>query len=227
MSTVKGYLRQLLPIGWGALILSFTLSYIHTQSQITEGGVLGLILLLQHHFDLSPAGVSLVLNAGCYILAIKALGRRFFRRSIIGAVCLALGFQLWQLLPIELHWLSQHPVAAAILGGLGVGLGAGLVLRQNASTSGDDALALGIARLSGLRIGLIYLLGDIIILGLSLSYIPLRLIVFSLLSVIISSFTVERLAKAMLPKLKKAASLVRSRPIPSPRANSRLVEERE
>ena len=38
--------------------------------------------------------------------------------------------------------LSGHPLIAAILGGLFVGVGVGLIVRQGGSSGGDDALAL-------------------------------------------------------------------------------------
>ncbi len=72
-----------------------------------------------------------------------------------------------------------------------MGTGAGLVIRQGGSTGGDDALALSISRLTGCRIFLAYLATDITVLLLSLTYIPLRRIGFSIVSVAISSLMVD------------------------------------
>ena len=46
--------RVLLSILGGA-ILAFGLYNIHAPSGITEGGILGLVLLLDHHFSVSPS----------------------------------------------------------------------------------------------------------------------------------------------------------------------------
>ena len=59
----------------GSFILAFGLYNIHSQSGVTEGGVLGLILLLDHWFGLSPSISSLVMNAACYVLGLRVLGR--------------------------------------------------------------------------------------------------------------------------------------------------------
>ena len=56
----------------------------------------------------------------------------------------------------------------------------------SASSGGDDALALSIERLSAC-----YLISDITVLALSLSYIPLARIAFSLVTVFISSALIE------------------------------------
>ena len=54
------------------------------------------------------------------------------------------------------------------------------------ATSGDDSLAMSLTHLTGIPIQRLYLISDLIVLLLSLSYIPLRRIGYSLLTVIIS-----------------------------------------
>ena len=65
----------------GSAILAFGLYNVHAFSGVTEGGVLGLTLLLYHWFGLSPSISGLVLNAACYIvhLLFRHRRRRFFR----------------------------------------------------------------------------------------------------------------------------------------------------
>ena len=53
-------------------------------------------------------------------------------------------------------------------------------------TSGDDSLAMSLTHLTGIPIQRLYLISDLIVLLLSLSYIPLRRIGYSLLTVILS-----------------------------------------
>lgn len=65
-------------------------------------------------------------------------------------------------------------------------MGAGLCVRVGGATSGDDALAMSLSHLTKLPIQWIYLTSDLLVLGLSLSYIPLKRIGYSLLTVILS-----------------------------------------
>ena len=67
----------------------------------------------------------------------------------------------------------------------------GLVVRQGASCGGDDALALIISKTTRLKISQAYLFTDITVLALSLSYIPVRRIVYSLVTVTISSYLID------------------------------------
>ena len=67
----------------------------------------------------------------------------------------------------------------------------GLVVRQGGSSGGDDALALTIAHVTHWRISRAYLVTDLTVLALSLSYIPVRRIVYSLVTVTVSSLVIE------------------------------------
>ena len=87
--------------------------------------------------------------------------------------------------------LSSDPLIASITGGLFIGIGCGLVVRQGASSGGDDALALVISKITGWKISRAYLFTDVTVLTLSLSYIPLTKIIFSLITVTISSFLID------------------------------------
>ena len=84
--------------------------------------------------------------------------------------------------------LADYPLLAALAGGCFIGTGCGLVVRQGASCAGDDALALVISKVTGCRISRAYLLTDVSVLVLSLSYIPAGRIVYSLITVTVSSF---------------------------------------
>mgnify|MGYP002451866552 CR=1 FL=1 len=61
----------------GSSILAMGMCNIHAHSGVTEGGVLGLTLLLEHLFAISPALSALILNVLCYALGWRTLGRGF------------------------------------------------------------------------------------------------------------------------------------------------------
>ena len=86
-------------------------------------------------------------------------------------------------------------MAAAILGALFVGLGVGLVVRIGGACGGDDALALTIAHVSRWPISRCYLFTDLAVLLLSLTYIPFARIVYSLVTVTISSVVIGRVQR--------------------------------
>ena len=165
---------------------AFGIYNIHAVADVTEGGIFGLTLLLEHWLSLSPAISSLVLNAACFLLGWRTLGRTFIGYSVIAAIGYSLGYGLCEQFPPLWPELAHMPLSAALLGALFIGIGAGLCVRAGGATCGDDALAMSIHHLTGLGVEKFYLISDSLVLVLSLSYIPLRRIAWSLLTVILS-----------------------------------------
>ena len=177
----------------GTAILSFGLYFVHRSSGISEGGVLGLVLLLNHHFALPAHVVTPVLDGLCYLLGWRVLGWEFLKRSVIATLGMTLFYKLWSLCPPLMPDLSAYPLLAALLGGMLVGVGVGLVVRKGGSSGGDDALALVIAKVTRLRLAQAYMFTDFTVLALSLTYIPVQRIAYSLLTVCLSSWIIDRM----------------------------------
>ena len=177
----------------GASILSFGLFNVHHQCHITEGGILGIELLLQYWFNISPSVTGVILDFTCYFLGWKYLGNTFLRNAVFSSVSFSLSYHLWESIGFILPDLSGNQLLAAITGGLFVGIGVGLVVLEGGASGGDDALALVISKVSGWRIYKSFLFMDLTVLGLSLTYIPLNKIIFSLMTVTLSSLTVEKM----------------------------------
>lgn len=175
----------------GAAIVSFGLYNVHQRSGITEGGVLGTVLLLHHWFGWPASVITPVLDISCYLLALKILGPDFIKWSVASTLCVSGFFRLWETWPPFLPDLSGQPLLAAVLGALFVGVGVGLIVRQGGSSGGDDALALSIAKAVKCRISYAYLFTDLTVLTLSLSYIPFKRIAYSLITVTLSSWIID------------------------------------
>ena len=58
-------LKNCLIAFFSSAFLAFGLYNVHSLSRVTEGGVLGLTLLLDHWFHISPSVSGAVLNAAC------------------------------------------------------------------------------------------------------------------------------------------------------------------
>lgn len=165
---------------------AFGMYNIHALSEITEGGVLGATLLLEHWFSVSPAISGFVLNAACYFLGWRVLGKEFIGYSLIAAAGFSAAYGLCEQFPPLWPGIAAYPLLAAIVGALFIGIGAGLCVRTGGATCGDDALAMSMSHIMKVPIQRIYLISDLTVLGLSLSYIPVAKIAYSLLTVVLS-----------------------------------------
>ena len=86
-----------------------------------------------------------------------------------------------------------------MLGAVFVGVGAGLCVRAGGAPGGDDALAMSLYQMTGIPIQWLYLGSDLLVLLLSLSYIPLQRIAYSLLTVILSGQIIGFIQNPRLP----------------------------
>ena len=170
----------------GSFILAFGLYHVHSISGVTEGGVLGATLLLEHWTGISPALTGGIMNVLCYVLGWKLLGKEFIAYYALATVGFSGMYRICEQFPHLWPGLADMPLAAALVGALFVGVGAGLCVRIGGAPSGDDALAMSISHATGCKIQWVYLLSDLIVLVMSLSYIPVRRIGYSLFTVLLS-----------------------------------------
>lgn len=171
---------------FSSALQAFGMYNIHTLSDITEGGVLGAVLLIENWLHISPAVSGFVLNAACYLLGWRTLGKTFIAYSLIAACGFSSAYWVCEQFPPLWPGIAGSPLLAAVIGALFIGIGAGLCVRAGGATSGDDALAMSLSHLMKIPIQWVYLISDLTVLGLSLTYIPVRKIVYSLLTVILS-----------------------------------------
>jgi len=179
-------LRGVLVSIFASTFLAFGLYNVHSLSGVTEGGVLGLTLLLEHWFSISPSVSGAVLNVLCYGLGWKLLGKKFLAYSFLSTAGFSLSYKLYEQFPPLFPQIANYPLLAAFIGAIFVGVGAGLCVKIGGAPGGDDALAMSVSHVTGWSIEKVYLLSDLIVLLLSLSYIPVKRIGFSLLTVILS-----------------------------------------
>ena len=166
--------------------LAFGLYHVHSLAGVTEGGVVGLNLLLEHWFSLSPAITNFVANAICYLLGWRLLGRKFIIYSAIATVSFSISYAIIEQFPPIWPQMVDIPLIAALLGAVFVGIGCGLCVKVGGAVSGDDALAMCISHVLRIPIQWAYLVTDLTVLGLSLTYIPLGKIWYSFLTVLLS-----------------------------------------
>ena len=88
----------------GAAILSFGIHNIHQRTAITEGGIIGLVLLINHWLGVPASIASPLLDAASYALAFKFLGWDFLLSAGIASVSLAGFFVAAFLLPFSPPW---------------------------------------------------------------------------------------------------------------------------
>ena len=153
----NGTLKSILLIIIGATILSFGSYNFNYQNNVTEGGVLGLLLLLQHVFNISPSITSVVIDFSLFTIGSKFFGKKFLLYSILSTITFSSTYKIWEKIGFLVPSFTNNMLIASILAGIGVGVGVGLVVRGGGASGGDDVIALLGNKLLKLKVNHVYL----------------------------------------------------------------------
>jgi len=182
----KNYIKGTLLIILGSTILSFGNYNFNYQNNITEGGVLGLLLLFKNLFDISPSITSLVIDLSLFTFGSKFFGKKFLAYSLLSTITFSVTYKIWEGIGFVTPSFSNNMIIGALLAGIAVGVGVGLVVRGGGAAGGDDVIALLVSKFTKLKINHVYLITDIIVLILSLTYLDFKQIFFSIVAVTVS-----------------------------------------
>lgn len=174
----------------GSLILAFGFYNLYYLNNITEGGVLGLLLLLKNLFNIEPSVANIIIDGLLLLLGYKFFGKKFFIYSIFASISFSIMYNWFESIGPILPKIDSM-LLSTILAGISVGIGVGIIVKAGAAAGGDDALALIISKFTSLHVGQVYMLGDISILLLSLLYLSVFDVFYSLIAVTISGKVID------------------------------------
>lgn len=177
-------MKKYLCIALGSSILSFGVYNFYYQSSITEGGVLGLLLILKNVFNFDVSISNIIIDGGMILVGLAYFGRSFFANTIFGSALFSITYHIFE--NIGFVFNISNPIIAAIGGGLCVGIGTGLIIKAGGAAGGDDVIALILSKFTKKSIGIIYLFTDLSVLLLSLSYLSVGKMLVSVVAVVIS-----------------------------------------
>jgi len=179
----------------GTALYAFGLQYFIIPNLLMEGGVTGVAVLLNYALSLPVSLTSLLINLPLFILGWRRLGKGAMIYTFAGTVLLS--FFLWIAeTAVSRGWLipfrSEHDFILVVLyAGVTLGIGLGLVFRAGGTTGGVDIIARILHRARGWSMGQIILSMDVLILGVSLLFIPKEKVLYTIVSVFIASRIID------------------------------------
>lgn len=149
-------IRKFFALIGAAIIISVGINGFLTPYELLDGGMIGIGLILNYAYGIKAGLAILVLSLPIYMYALVKQRSLFFK-SIHGLI-------LTSLLIDAMAPISQEifvpPFLSALIGGLLVGSGIGIMLRYETSTGGLDLLALFISRRTHLNVGILIFIFD-------------------------------------------------------------------
>ncbi|MBB6446688.1 YitT family protein [Bacillus benzoevorans] len=164
----------------GSLLLGIGINGFLVPYHLIDGGIIGIALIIHYYFHL-PVGLLMVILSTPLGIYTWLREPAYFYNSVIGLFVSAL-FIDW-LAPLK-EQLQIPILVSALLGGILIGLGTGLMLRYKTSTGGTDLLAQFVAKALSLNIGIVIFLIDGLIVTAGLSFLGMITFIFSSLTIL-------------------------------------------
>ena len=151
---MRTYIKDYILLTIGALIYAFAIEAFFVPSHIIDGGITGISMIINKLTD-KPLGLFIVaINLPFVILALQKLGKRFVFSTFYAIIIFALGVTWFSgvfhgqcIIPdLELF-------LASIFGGVILGAGVGLVIRNGASLDGTEIMSLVLSKKFGFSVG--------------------------------------------------------------------------
>ncbi|HHU89988.1 MAG TPA: YitT family protein [Clostridiaceae bacterium] len=218
MSYKKNGIKSYLTIGLGCFIITISMNFFLIPYKLAPGGVSGLSTVLYYVFNGNiPVGtLMLILNIPLFIIAYKSKGRKFFFRSLFGAVTLSLMIDSTAMIfnriinehfvNIDISMADPDLLLYALIGGGIMGFGLAIVLREDATTGGTDLISSVLHKVfPRFSVGQHLLLMDgLVIIFAAIVFKSVKLALYASMSLYVSTKTID----AYLEGLRFSKSLL-------------------
>ncbi len=185
------YIKKSIAIVIGSVFLAIGINLFLTPNEILDGGIIGLSLILHYLFSLKIGLMIIVLSIPIFVLAWFKYKNYFFN-SLHGLLISSVTIDLFK--PLR-SLLYMDPMFSAVIGGIFVGIGIGLMLRFETSTGGTDLLAQFISAKTSINVGFVIFVIDAIVVLLGGALISTNTLLLSIVTIIAVGITTSFITK--------------------------------
>jgi len=183
---MKRILSEIFQISIGILLASIGLKMFLLPNGFLDGGVTGIAILLSEIFDFDISYILLLVSIPFLILAWFNLSKRIFIKSVLSIISLA----------IIIHFenfeaITEDKLLIAIFGGLFLGAGIGLTIRNGAVLDGSEILGVFINDRLGISIGKVVLFFNAILFGATALLLSLEVAMYSILTFVVTAKVID------------------------------------
>lgn len=193
---MKKYSHQIRKIGMillGNLMYAFAVAYFVLPVGLITGGTTGIALTVNHYFGMDISLFVTIFNGVMFLTGLLVLGKKFAATTLISSFVYPFFLKIVQTMVEITGVLSQDSLLCTIFAGLLIGAGIGIVIREGASTGGMDIPPLVINKKTGLPVGAILNVCDILILVLQMTFSNREQVLYGILMVCIYTYVLDKI----------------------------------
>ena len=175
----------------GNAILAFAVAAFIVPNGIIMGGATGIGLTITHYIPLNLSIAILGVNAILFLFGVFTLGKTFAITTILSTFVYPVFLEAARQIP-GVTALTENRLLAALYGGLFIGIGAGLVVRQGASTGGTDIVALVLHKYLHSPVAMWLYIVDFAVLSTQILFSDSEQVLYGILSLVIMSAAINQ-----------------------------------
>jgi uncharacterized membrane-anchored protein YitT (DUF2179 family) len=182
INSVKEYLQIFI----GIILASIGLKAFLLPNGFLDGGVTGIAILLSRLFDIDISILLLLCSVPFLIVGIYTISRRILIKSIVSIALLSISIVL-ETFPV----ITEDKLLIAIFGGLFLGAGIGLSIRNGAVLDGSEILGVFIYDRLGIKIGTTILIFNIMLFSITAVLLSTEIAMYSILTYIVTAKVID------------------------------------
>lgn len=134
----------------GVFLAAFALECFLVPNQIIDGGIVGISIMASYVTKINLGIFLVVLNIPFLLLALNEFGKKFIVTALYSVGMLALFVNI---VSAHIKPITQDLLLSAIFGGGILGVGVGIVLKNNACLDGTEILAMKVSKKQPFSVG--------------------------------------------------------------------------
>lgn len=137
----REYILKAIFITIGAFIVAVGLEMFLLPNKIIDGGVIGISMMVSYITKWNLGLLIFCINIPFILLALKNLGRKFVIQTFFATGMLAIATTI-----LHGRQATEDLLLATVFGGIILGFGVGLILRNNASLDGTEMISINLSK---------------------------------------------------------------------------------
>ncbi|MEO7446124.1 MAG: YitT family protein [Ferruginibacter sp.] len=183
---LKKAITDIFLVGLGIISAGFGLRGFLLPNHFLDGGATGISLLISNLAGISLSVLLILVNTPFVILGYRLIGPQFAIKTALGIAGLALCVAFFPYPEI-----TNDKLLVSVFGGFFLGAGIGLAVRGGAVIDGTEVLAIAMSKKSGLTIGDVILIVNIVVFGIAAWLINIETALYAMLTYLAASKTVD------------------------------------
>lgn len=141
-------LRKMLFLTIGAFIAAAAIECFLAPNNIIDGGVIGISMIASYLTDINLGLLVTLINIPFICLAFTKMGKKFVLQTFYAIIIFSLALNIF-----HEHHATEDLLLATVFGGIILGTGVGIILKNEGSLDGTEILSLVLSKKWGLSVG--------------------------------------------------------------------------